>query len=131
MSAADMRNEKNLKQVIQKAFGTIIDVRDERIDLNEKMNDARDMMEQAGISRKVFSMMQGYLLMDVQNREAFKVFFETIQEVLDEEFQPTLFDAEKAKKKKLAKERKAKNKPFLDAQKEKEKAENSSGEEEE
>jgi len=131
MSDADMRNEKNLKQVIQKAFGTIIDVRDERIDLNEKMNDARDMMEQAGISRKVFSMMQGYLLMDVQNREAFKVFFETIQEVLDEEFQPTLFDAEKEKKKKLAKERKAKNKPFLDAQKAKEKAENSSNEEEE
>lgn len=109
MSDKDMRNSKNLKEVIKAAFATIISVRDDRIDLNEQMNDARDMMEQAGISRKVFSMAQSYLLMDAQNREAFREFFDIIREVLDEDFQPSLFDAEKAKKKELAKARKEKN----------------------
>lgn len=107
----DMRNTKNLKEVIRKAFKTIVDVRDERIDLNEKMNDARDMMEAAGVSRKVFSMAQSYLLMDAQNREMFREFFDIIREILDEDFQPSLLDAEKEKKKELAKARKEKNSP--------------------
>lgn len=106
-----MSNTKPLQEVIKKAFATIISVRDDRIDLNEMMNDARDAMEQAGISRKVFSMGQSYLLMDAQNREAFREFFDIMREVLDEDFQPSLFDAEKAKKKELAKARKEKNAP--------------------
>ena len=64
MSDKDMRNTKNLKEVIKKAFSTIISVRNDRIDLNEAMQDARDMMKNAGISGKVFSMAQSYLLMD-------------------------------------------------------------------
>jgi len=110
MSDLDMRNSKNLKDVIKKAFDTIISVRDDRIDLNEMMQDARDMMKNAGISPSVFSMAQKYLLMNEQDREAFREFFDMIREVLDDDFQPTLFDAEKAKKKELAKARKEKNK---------------------
>ena len=111
MSDKDMRNTKNLKEVIKKAFSTIISVRNDRIDLNEAMQDARDMMKNAGISGKVFSMAQSYLLMDEQDREAFREFFDMMREVLDEDFQPSLFDAEKERKRELAKARKAKNTP--------------------
>ena len=106
-------NTENIKSVIKKAFATIIDVRDQRIDLNEMMADAREMMERAGISKKVFSMAQAYLLMDTNDREAFQEFFEMIREVLDAEFQPTLFDAEREKKKELDQQRKEKNKALL------------------
>jgi len=111
MSDKDMRNTKNLKEVIKKAFSTIISVRNDRIDLNEAMQDARDMMKNAGISGKVFSMAQSYLLMDEQDREVFREFFDMMREVLDEDFQPSLFDAVKERKRELAKARKAKNTP--------------------
>ena len=104
-------NTKNIKAKIRAAFKTIMDVRDERISLNEMMEDAREMMDDAGISRKVFAMMQTYLLMKQTDREAFVEFFDMIREVLDEDFQPSLFDQEKEKKKELAKARKAKNAP--------------------
>jgi len=107
-------NTANIKQKIRAAFKTIMDVRDERINLNEMMEDAREMMDAAGISRKVFAMMQTYLLMKATDREAFIEFFEMIREVLDEDFQPSLFDAEKQKKKDLKEKRKAKNAPPSD-----------------
>lgn len=111
MDEKDMRNTKNIKDVMRKAFKTIMDVRDERIDLNELMKDAREMMEDAGISKSVFSMGQKYLLMGPTDREAFREFFDMMREVLDEDFQPSLFDAEKQKKKELAEARKEKNTP--------------------
>lgn len=106
-----MSNTKSLKETVKGAFATIMSVRNDRIDLNEMMADAREMMKNAGISGKVFSMAQSYLLMDAQDREAFNEFFDIIKEVLDAEFQPTLFDAEKERKKELSKARKAKNSP--------------------
>jgi len=109
--SADMRNTKNLKDVMRSAFGTIMDVRDERIDLTEKLKDAREMMENAGVSNAVFSMAQKYLLMKEQDREAFREFFDIIREVLDEDFQPSLFEAEKEKKRELNKARKERNAP--------------------
>lgn len=107
----DMRNSSNLKDAIRKAFGTTMDVRDERIDLNEKMKDARETMAAAGVPPKVFAWAQSYLLMTGQDREICRELFETICEVLDEDFQPTLFDAEKAKKRDLNAARKARNEP--------------------
>lgn len=114
MTDDNRSNTGNLKDVVREAFNTIMKVRDDRIDLNEMMKDAREMMERAGISKSVFAMAQKYLLMDAQDREAFREFFDMIQEVLDSDFQPSLFDAEKERKKELKKAREAKNAPQQD-----------------
>lgn len=104
-------NSQGIKDVVKKAFATIMSVRNDRIDLNEMMKDAREMMENAGVSNGVFSMAQKYLMLSATDREAFDAFFGMIKDVLDEEFQPSLFEAENLKKKELAKARKEKNAP--------------------
>ena len=84
-------NVAGVKEAIRKAFNTILSVRKDRGDLNAQLAEVREMMVQKGVSKKVFALMQSYLLLDADDREIFKEFFEIFQEVIDAEFAPSLF----------------------------------------
>jgi len=87
-------NEKALKEEIRAAFKTIISVRDDRQQLNAQLAEVREKMVQHGVPKKVFALAQSYALLDADNRDLFTTFFDTFREVIDAEFQPSLFGHE-------------------------------------
>lgn len=95
MAEDKSKNSGSLKKAIREAFQTILEVREERQDLNAQLAEVRERMVQHGVSKPVFAFMQKYLTFDSEDREAAKAFFDVFNEVIDEHYSPDLFSKKK------------------------------------
>ena len=85
-------NIAGLKSDIKATLDIEIGAKKDRAEINAAVNAARTALEAKGVPKKILSMGLTYLGFNKENREAFDATMDVIKEVIDENFEPDLFD---------------------------------------
>ena len=85
-------NIKKLKEAAAKGISEILDHKAERSAVNAKIAAVRADLEAKGIPKKILAAGLNYLTMTADEREAWDQVFDIVKEVVDDKFQPDMFD---------------------------------------